>query len=171
MRRLAVTANHTRYDSVLLLFEETNPTPEQPGLSVFVDAFSQAARMRQNEGSDLRVPATQVRRAVEPKASSGWPITAAGDWFFAAGWLGVALGAAISGVVFGFVDRWRQANAERSWVCTTAVVAIFATTVTWGGIGVTMPARLRSLMLLGVMFLVVWEMVYRRWLAREAPLA
>lgn len=168
VRRLAVTTNHTRYDAVLLLFDDTNPTPEQAGLGVFPDAFVQAALMRQTEGSDLSIPATQVRRSVEPNASSGWPITAVGDWFFAGRWAGLVIGAVGSGVIFGLVDRWRATHMERSWICATAIVAAFATTITWGGIGVTMPARLRSLMVIGVLVLVLWEFLHQRKLAKGA---
>ncbi len=159
VRRLAVTTNHTRYDAVLLLFEETEPTPERPGLGIFADAGLLAISGGSTEGSDLVVPALAVRRTVQPQSRNGWPITAPGDWYFAGGWLAVPLGAAVSGVVFGVVDRWRRRQVEDAWIASTAVVAIFATTVTWGGLGVTTPTRFRSLLVIGLVLLALWPRV------------
>ncbi len=171
VRRLAVTTNHTRYDANLLLFDDGQPQVEQPGLGVFVDAVERSFWPVGTERSGLLIPALEVRQTFEPAARNGWPLTALGDWFFAAGWAGLFVGATLSGVLFGAIDRWRNANRQNAWVAATALTTLFATTVTWGGFGVTTPARARSLLVIGVLLLLAWSVadrMFSRWLSLRA---
>lgn len=162
VRRIAVTANHTRFDALMLVFDETEPVLERPGLGIFLDSIKVALSPSDTESSGLIIPAVAVRSAVEPTVTNGWPISAPGDWFFAGGWLAVPLGAVLSGAFAGSIDRWRSTQRAHAWVVSTAFVALIATTITKGGLGVTAPVRFRSLFVLGAVIVLAWPAVSRR---------
>ncbi len=185
MRRVAVTANHTRYDAVLILTDRRN-TPvdwmtldadgelvpgeppavdltatgfDQPGLEVFADAAEVAFSASGTEAAGWVSPARRVRTAVEPGVRNGWPLSALGDWYWAAGWWAVAVGAAVSGAVFGVLDVAWNAARRRSWIAACALSAMFATTVTWGGVGVETIIRSRAYVAIPLGLLVAWRVV------------
>lgn len=161
VRRLAVTANHTGYDSTLLLFDDQAPQPPQANLGIFVDSTRFGLRPLLGSGTQVVAPSIVVAQTYEPNRQNGWALTVIGEWFYAGRWLGVVVGALVSGAGFGLVDPL-IARARRSrWVVAATTVVLTLTFLADGGYRVTSPMRGRGMLSMFVMVLVAALVVER----------
>jgi O-antigen/teichoic acid export membrane protein len=142
VRRMSVATNQTQFDAFMLVMADT-PEPLPRGGIESVAAASRALvpGVIRPSGPTLEAPAVQVARFYEPARLNGWPLTVAGDWYWALGWVGVATGAAITGVLFGRLDAWRRRQSMASSAATSAYVLVATTTVALGGVGLMAPSR------------------------------
>lgn len=159
-RQVAVTTNNTSYDTLLLVFDDQGLSPERAGLGIFVDAFETTVIGGGADGTFM-VPAVIIAQTYEPRRLNGWPVTAVGDWYFVAGFVGVAIGAVVSGFIFQLIDNWRRRQPSTHWVAVTAITVFWLTTVAGSGIGVTAITRARSLMGVALFILVGWVVAER----------
>ncbi|MEM7342273.1 MAG: hypothetical protein AAF467_26775 [Actinomycetota bacterium] len=153
IRDVAVTSNTTAYDALLLVTDDQDPTPESPGLGIFAEA-TRVAAVGQPQGEVFQVPAVRVARTFEPRRANGWPITTPGEWYFAQGFLGVALGAVLSGALYQLIDSWRRGQPESTWAAAFTLTFFWLFTVASSGIGVATVTRSRTLMGAAIILLV-----------------
>ena len=73
------------------------------------------------------------RRVYEPNVINGWPITTIGSWFVNFGLVGIAFGAAVSGLIVGVMDRAYRNPHLSIW--NAAVGSSVALLMLDGGIG------------------------------------
>ena len=86
-----------------------------------------------------------VRQVCEPQTQSGWPMRPVGEWLVNVGWLGVAVGGALSGYVLRAAQRVYDDLWRNPWSMTMSVtVALF---VAPGGFSVATPQTMVALVL------------------------
>jgi oligosaccharide repeat unit polymerase len=80
------------------------------------------------------------RQVYEPGKVNGWPVTVIGDWFVNFGWIGVVLGAALSGAVAGLFDSAYSRVSSRTWDAVLAPV--LGILILKGGVGTGAPQQI-----------------------------
>lgn len=148
VRRLAVTANHTGYDSTLLLFDEDSSLPEEAGFGVFVDATRFGLRPLLGTGRQVVAPSIVVAQAYEPNRRNGWAMSVIGEWFYARRWLGIGVGALVSGALFGVIDPLLGHIRRSRWIVAATTVVLVLTFLADGGYRVTSAMRGRGMLVM-----------------------
>lgn len=154
VRRLAVVANHTGYDSTLLLFDDEAPQPEEAGLHIFVDSTRFGLRPLLGSGTQVVAPSIVVAQTYEPNRRNGWALSVIGEWFYAGRWVGVSVGALVSGALFGLVDPLVAAARRSRWIVAATTIVLTLTFLADGGYRVTAPMRARGMMTMFITVLV-----------------
>lgn len=122
-RKIAVSMHGSQFDALLLVMRDYDL---QAGLRWGEDFFAGIAALVPRQLWPDR-PAFNTgawfRRIYEPETLNGWPITPLGDWIVNFGYLGLAIGGALSGYILRsaqlvYDDLWRN-----PWSMTMAVVA------------------------------------------------
>ncbi len=61
------------------------------------------------------------RRVYEPTRVNGWPITAMGSWYVNFGYIGIVLGALVSGLVVAMMDTTYRYAPQDPWAATVGI--------------------------------------------------
>lgn len=155
-RQLAVATNHTRYDAMLLVVADTPDDLHHGGMRLVVGSLDAAIpSVLRPKPTTFVVPAITVAQHYVPSRKNGWPLTPPGDWYFALGVPGVALGAALSGFVAARLGGWQQRQRSGSRVAANALVLMWSTTVASGGLGFATPAKAMALIVPFMVLLVI----------------
>lgn len=99
VRMVAVAANVTFYDSLLLVLDDWPSENEFRGGADFVDAgIAAVPSVVAGEQEPFVSPAVRLAQTYLDR-NNGFPATAAGDWYMNLGLVGVVLGGLLSGVI------------------------------------------------------------------------
>ena len=138
VRQMSVATNLTQYDAMMIVTLYGGRGLERGGVDLVVDSFLAPVPAL---GQPVEPPAITVARFTNPLRRNGYPLSAAGDWYFALGVLGVAIGAVVSGIVLGRLESWRRRVRDDSQVAAMAFLGLWGTTIALGGVSLTTPAR------------------------------
>lgn len=141
-RKMAISMHGAQYDALMLALRDFDLSA---GLRWGEDFLAGLAALVPRQIWPDRPafnPGAWFRRIYEPETLNGWPITPIGEWLVSFGWLGVAMGGALSGYVIRaaqrvYDDLWR--NPWSMVLATTAALFVLP-----GGIAVGSPQAMLS---------------------------
>lgn len=144
-RKMAVAMHGSQFDALMLAIRDVDLSSGLRWGEDFLAGF--AAMIPRQIWPDRPIfnIGHWFRQMYEPHTQNGWPITPVGEWLVNFGWIGVAIGGALSGYLLRaaqtvYDDLWR--NPWSLMMCVT--VALF---VAPGGISVGSPQALVALIL------------------------
>lgn len=124
-RKMAISMHGSQYDALMLAVRDLDLTTGLRWGEDFLAGFYALVPRQFWPDRPVFNPGVFFRQLYEPETQNGWPLTPIGEWLINFGWLGVAIGGAVSGYLLRgaqqvYADLWR--NPWSMMMTTTAAL-------------------------------------------------
>jgi hypothetical protein len=167
-RQVSLGTNSVYFDAAMLSFRDWPSAHRFRGGEDFVNGVVGVVPRAVWSGKPQAIPPGKwFRQVYEPRKLNGWPMGAAALWYLNFGWLGLAVGGLVSGLVIGMVAAAQRRRPRSGF--NTGVAVIAAVFVLPLGVDNVTPMKL--VIWLGPMWLLSFYVAPRRAarVPREVP--